>query len=148
MSFSRQQRRRRRQQRSSCVTKACTNCQQKHTKCSGRVTCERCALRNLGCTFIESIKKRGPKTDSILNGSKNDFGGIFMPSSAIPNLVQGHTSTLSSPSEYLQQPNNINEFILYSNFYEEQDVHAFQEAGPVPYQAHIDTGYVCKTAIL
>ncbi|CAG8827795.1 41200_t:CDS:1, partial [Gigaspora margarita] len=141
MSFSRQQRSRRQQQRGTYVTKACTNCQQKHAKCSGRVTCERCTLRNLECTFIGSSKKRGPKTNIILNGSENDFGGIFVLSSVIPNRVQGHTSTLSSTSEYLQQPNNINEFIHYSNFYEEQDVHAFQESGSVLYQAHTDTGY-------
>ncbi|CAG8766195.1 14381_t:CDS:1, partial [Gigaspora rosea] len=147
MPFSRQQRR----QRGFYVTKACTNCQRKHTKCSGRETCERCALRNLECTFIESGKKRGPKTNDklpeqiyVLNGSENDFEGTFMLSSIIPNFVQGHTSTLStlsSPYEYLQRPDNIGKFTLYSNFYEKQEIHAFQEAEPFSYNAHIDTGY-------
>ncbi|CAG8811994.1 40361_t:CDS:1, partial [Gigaspora margarita] len=93
------------------VTKACTNCQQKHAKCSGKEPCECCALHNLECTFIDSGKKRGPKTNGklpeqiyVLNGSENDLEGTFMLLSVIPNFVQGHTSalsTLSSPYEYL-----------------------------------------------
>ncbi|CAG8804867.1 3459_t:CDS:1, partial [Dentiscutata erythropus] len=128
MSFPRQQR------RGFYVTKACTNCKQKHAKCSGRATCERCTLRNLECTFIESGKKRGPKTNRkhleqiyILNGPENDFNGTSVPSFVIPDAVQGHASTLSF-SEY-QQPGNINEGTFYSDSYDEKTTHAFQEAG-------------------
>ncbi|KAF0512254.1 Cutinase transcription factor 1 alpha [Gigaspora margarita] len=137
-----------RQQRGPYVTKACTNCQQKHAKCTGGAVCKRCTQRNLVCTFSDSGKKRGPKKNGqhpeqvyVLNGLENDFDGTTMLSPVVPNLLQGHTSTLSSPSEYLQQPDNIDELTFYSNFYEKQDIQAFQEAGSFPYQVHTDTGY-------
>ncbi|CAG8776605.1 15260_t:CDS:1, partial [Gigaspora rosea] len=41
-------------QRRTNVTKACTNCQRKHIKCTGKATCEHCAERNFECIFIDS----------------------------------------------------------------------------------------------
>ncbi|KAF0532987.1 Fungal transcriptional regulatory protein, N-terminal [Gigaspora margarita] len=126
MSFPRQQRRQK-QRRGFYVTRACTNCQRKHTKCSGGVTCERCTLRNLKCTFIDSGKKRGPKTDSkqsvqiyVSNGPKNYFDETSMPPSIIPNPTQGHASTLSQSGYPQQQPNNIDDVTLYSEYDSEQ----------------------------
>ncbi|RIB18429.1 hypothetical protein C2G38_2085698, partial [Gigaspora rosea] len=78
----------RQQRRGFYVTRACTNCQQKHTKCSGRAICKRCMLRNLECTFIDSGKRRGPKTNSkhlgqvyVFNDPENDLDGTSMLSS-------------------------------------------------------------------
>ncbi|KAF0512250.1 hypothetical protein F8M41_018043 [Gigaspora margarita] len=92
------------------TAKACTNYQQKHAKCSGEATCKRCTQRNLVCTFNDSGKKRGPKKNGkypeqvyVLNGPENGFYETSMLSSVIPNSEQGHTSTLSSSSEYLQR---------------------------------------------
>ncbi|CAG8711615.1 21374_t:CDS:2 [Cetraspora pellucida] len=116
----------------------------KHAKCSGKATCERCKLRNLECTFIDSGKKRGPKMNDkhpaqvySPNGSENDFDGTSTLSSAIPNAMQGHASTLSSSIGYpQQQPDNINEITIYSDPYEERNISTFQELYPFSYQAH------------
>ncbi|RIB18430.1 hypothetical protein C2G38_2036914 [Gigaspora rosea] len=97
------------------TTKACTNCQQIHARCSGEATCKRYTQHNLVCTFNESGKKRGPKKNGkhleqvyVFNSPENDFDGTSMLSSVIPNPEQGYTSTLSFPSEYLQrQPDNF-----------------------------------------
>ncbi|CAG8856917.1 10147_t:CDS:1, partial [Gigaspora margarita] len=139
-----------RKQRGPYATKACTNCQQKHAKCSGEITCKRCTQHNLVCTFNDSGKKRGPKKNDkypeqvyVLNGLKNDFYETSMLSSVIPNPEQGQTSTLSSPSEYLQwQPDNFDEFIHYSNysnFYEDQNIYVIS---PFSYQTCTDTRYI------
>ncbi|CAG8661911.1 17779_t:CDS:1, partial [Gigaspora rosea] len=130
MPFSRQQRwqiqQHQRQRRGSYVTRACTNCQKKHTKCSGGAACERCTLRNLRCTFIDSGKKRGPKTDgnqvNVSNSSENYIDGTSMPSSIIPNPAQGHASTLSLSGYPQQQPDNIDDVTLYSEFYDPEQV--------------------------
>ncbi|KAF0436103.1 hypothetical protein F8M41_004723 [Gigaspora margarita] len=134
MPFPRQQRRKKQQQqqrRGFYVTRACTNCQKKHAKCSGGAMCKRCALRNLECTFIDSGKKRGPKTDgkcsvqvNVPNGSENDFDGISMLSSVIPNPVQGHAPTLSLSGCLQQQPVIVDDDTLYSNFYDPEQVYS------------------------
>ncbi|KAF0447471.1 Zn2-C6 fungal-type DNA-binding domain protein [Gigaspora margarita] len=128
MPFSRQQQQRR--QRGFYVTRACVNCQQKHAKCSGGATCKRCTLRNLECTFIDSGKKRGPKTDGkysvrvyVPNGSENDFDGISMLSSVIPKPVQGHASTLSLSGCFQQQPVNVDDVTFYSDFSDPEQVY-------------------------
>ncbi|KAF0490040.1 hypothetical protein F8M41_022005 [Gigaspora margarita] len=213
MPFSRQQQRQKQQQkrqrRSFYVTRACTNCQKKHAKCSGGATCERCTLRNLECTFIDSGKKRGPKTDGkylaqvnvsngsenyfdgtsvlpsiipnpvqgyasilsllgypqqqpdnidvtlysefydpeqvyILNNLENDFDGTSMLYSMIPNLVQSHASTLSLSGYPQQQSDNIENFTLYSDFYEKKTAYAFQEVDPFSYQLCTNTGYIMR----
>ncbi|KAF0532974.1 fungal-specific transcription factor domain-containing protein [Gigaspora margarita] len=102
MPFSRQQQRQKRRRRGFYVTRSCANCQRKHAKCSGGATCERCTLRNLECTFIDSGKKRGPKTDDkqsvqiyVSNGPENNFNGTSMLPSIVSNFSQGHASTLS-----------------------------------------------------
>ncbi|CAG8717662.1 19795_t:CDS:1, partial [Gigaspora rosea] len=134
---------------------ACTNCQQKHAKCSGGAICKRCTLRNLECTFIDSGKKRGPKTDGkysvqvyVSNGFENGFDGI---SSVIPNSVQGHASILSLSGCLQQQPVNVDDFTLYSDFYEPEQVYIlnnfendFDEtsmlySSPSPVQGHAST---------
>ncbi|CAG8819581.1 18351_t:CDS:1, partial [Gigaspora margarita] len=99
---------------------ACTNCQKKHAKCSGGAMCKRCALRNLECTFVDSGKKRGPKTDGkysvqvyVPNGFENDFDRISMLSSVIPNPVQDCASTLSLSGCLQQQSVNVDDFTLY-----------------------------------
>ncbi|KAF0512245.1 Zn2-C6 fungal-type DNA-binding domain [Gigaspora margarita] len=147
MSFLHQERhQRRRQQRGPYTTKACTNCQQKHAKCSGEATCKRCTQHNLVCTFNDSGKKRGPKKNGkhpeqvyALNGLENDFDGTSMLSSVIPNHKQGYTSTLPFPSEYLQRQSDNFEFSHYSNFYEDQTIYAPQEISSVYYT---DTRYI------
>ncbi|KAF0507668.1 hypothetical protein F8M41_018953 [Gigaspora margarita] len=132
MSFPRQQRRQKQQQqqqqrRGFYVTRACTNCKQKHAKCSGGAVCKRCKLRNLECTFIDSGKKRGPKMDGkysvqvyVHSGSENDFDGI---SSVIPNSVQDHASILSLSGCLQQQPVDVDDFTLYSDFYDPEQVY-------------------------
>ncbi|CAG8852007.1 30504_t:CDS:1, partial [Racocetra persica] len=83
------------------VTRAYTNCQQKHAKCMGEATCERCILRGLECTFIDSGKKRGPKINGkhtkrvyIFNGLENDFDGtstqFLMPCRITHRLYHRH----------------------------------------------------------
>ncbi|CAG8808289.1 8340_t:CDS:1, partial [Gigaspora rosea] len=98
----------------------------KHAKCSGGATCERCTLRSLECTFIDSDKKRGPKTDGkysvqvyVPNGSENGFGGR---SSVIPNHVQGHASTLSLSGCLQQKPVNV-DVTFYSDFSDPEQVY-------------------------
>ncbi|KAF0554878.1 dna-binding protein crea [Gigaspora margarita] len=145
-SFSRQLRQ---QRRGFYVTRACTNCQQKHTKCSGRAICKRCMLRNLECIFIDSGKRRGPKTNSkhlgqvyVFNDPENDLDGTSTLSSVVHNTVQGHASTLSSSYGYpQQQPDNIDEVTPYYGNDIEQSIHAFQEVSPFSYQALTDAGY-------
>ncbi|KAF0512242.1 hypothetical protein F8M41_018035 [Gigaspora margarita] len=84
MSFLHQEKHQRRQQQQQqqgpYTAKACTNCQQKHAKCSGGTACKRCTQR----TFPE-----------------NDIDGTSMLSFVIHNSEQGYASTLSFPSEYL-----------------------------------------------
>ncbi|KAF0492717.1 hypothetical protein F8M41_021564 [Gigaspora margarita] len=129
-SFSVQFTKQRRERRGFYATKACINCKQKHAKCSGGETCERCRLYNLECSFIDSGKKRGPRTNGkhskpvyVLNGPENDFNGTSMLSSIISiNDVQDQASTQSSLSEYLpQEPNYIDELTLFSA---SQNIHA------------------------
>ncbi|CAG8814079.1 35263_t:CDS:1, partial [Gigaspora margarita] len=135
-----QRRRQQRQQRGPYATKACTNCQEKHAKCSGRATCERCIQHNLLCTFIDSGKKRGPKKNGkhpeqvyVLFDSENDIDEASMLSYVTCNFIRDHASTLSSTLRYPQQPNNMDKFTLYSESYEEQNIDTFQEAGPSLY---------------
>ncbi|CAG8636325.1 897_t:CDS:2 [Gigaspora margarita] len=107
-----------RQQRGSYVTRACTNCQRNHKKCTGKVSCERCTQHNLVCIFSDLGKKRGPKTNNgkrpkqvyVSNGSS--FDGSSM-------LMQDHASTLSLYG-YALQP-------LYFGTYEVNTAYAFQE---------------------
>ncbi|CAG8474293.1 hypothetical protein C2G38_2317485 [Gigaspora rosea] len=96
-----------RRQRSPYVTKACTNCRQKHAKCSGKAICKYCMLHNLECIFIDSGKKRGPRTkrglrtnsirfeaNYISNGSEITFDEISM--SFVPsNILQSYALTSS-----------------------------------------------------
>ncbi|KAF0532975.1 hypothetical protein F8M41_010830 [Gigaspora margarita] len=97
----------RRRQRGPYATMACTNCQQKHAKCSGKTICKYCILHNLECIFIDSGKKRGPRAkrelrtnrrhfeeNYISNGSKITFDGISM--SFVPsNIIQSYALTPS-----------------------------------------------------
>ncbi|CAG8702000.1 12203_t:CDS:2 [Dentiscutata erythropus] len=148
-----QQQRRRQQRRGFYATRVCTNCRKKHAKCSGETTCERCTLRNLECTFIDSSKKRGPKTNGkhleqvyALNGLENNFEGTSMLSSVILNPMQGHASIPSSPSGYPQQQlENIFEFTFHCDSYEEPNSHAFQEASSFSYQSWTNTEYVMQS---
>ncbi|CAG8574815.1 34063_t:CDS:2, partial [Gigaspora margarita] len=71
---------------------------EKHTKCSGEATCERCALRNLECTFIDSGKKRG-------------------------TVNTHHASTLSLFGYPQQQLDNIDDVTPYSEFYDPERVY-------------------------
>ncbi|CAG8781525.1 11263_t:CDS:2, partial [Dentiscutata erythropus] len=81
----------------------------------------------------------------LLNGLENDFEGTSMLSSVILNLMQGHTSILSSPSGYPQQQlKNIDEFSFYCDSYEEPNSHAFQEASSFSYQTCTNTEYVMQ----
>ncbi|KAF0469050.1 hypothetical protein F8M41_025665 [Gigaspora margarita] len=130
MSFQRRQKQKQQQRRGFYVTRACTNCQKKHAKCSGGAKCKRCTLRNLECTFIDSGKKRGPKTDSkysvqvyVPNGSENGFDGIYMLSSVTSKPVQGHASTLSLSGCLQQQPVNVDDVSFYSDFSDLEQVY-------------------------
>ncbi|KAF0537213.1 hypothetical protein F8M41_008721 [Gigaspora margarita] len=130
MSFQRRQKQKQQQRRGLYVTRACTNCQKKHAKCSGGAMCKRCILRNLECTFIDSGKKRGPKTDSkysvqvyVPNGFENDFDGISMFSSVIPKPVQSHASTLSLSGCLQRQPVNVDDVTFYSDFSDPEQVY-------------------------
>ncbi|RIB18320.1 hypothetical protein C2G38_2184918 [Gigaspora rosea] len=120
-------------QRGPYVTKACTNCQHKHVKCTGKATCKYCAQRSLECTFIDSGKKRGPRkerrlrTDDrplernlILNGSEINFGGIFTQFAVIPTI--NHTLTSPDKHNYI-----ISYFDSYNGL---QNIHTFQENDP------------------
>ncbi|CAG8548235.1 45960_t:CDS:1 [Gigaspora margarita] len=127
-----------RQRRGPYVTRACTNCQEKHVRCTGGAACKRCTQRNLVCTFNVSSKKRGPRPKKkskdpkqayVLNNTKKDLYGTFMLSSVILNPIQGRTLNLLSTSEYSQrQSDNINE--SYFDSYEEPNILAFQEVSP------------------
>ncbi|KAF0447476.1 Cutinase transcription factor 1 alpha [Gigaspora margarita] len=157
MSFPRQQQQQQKQQqrqrRGFYVTRACTNCKEKHAKCSGGATCERCTLRNLECTFIDSGKKRGPKTDgkhavqfNASNGSENYYDGTSVLPSMITNPAQGHLSTLSLFGYPQQQPYGVTEF------YDPEQVHILNNVendfdgtsmlysmSPNPVQGHAST---------
>ncbi|CAG8760415.1 5582_t:CDS:2 [Gigaspora margarita] len=175
-----------------------------------QATCKRCTLRNLECTFIDSGKKRGPKTDDkqsvqiyisngpenyfdgtsmlpsvtpnpaqghastlslsgypqkqldnidditlysefydpeqiyIHNNFENDFDGTSMQYSMIPNLVQGHSSTIFLSEYPQQQSGNIDDVTLYSDFYEKKAAHAFQEVDPFSYQDGLSTKFSNK----
>ncbi|CAG8712588.1 14829_t:CDS:2 [Gigaspora margarita] len=135
---------------------ACTNCKEKHAKCSGGATCERCTLRNLECTFIDSGKKRGPKTDgkhavqfNASNGSENYYDGTSVLPSMITNPAQGHLSTLSLFGHPQQQPYGV---ILHSEFYDPEQVNILNNVendfdgtsmlysmSPNPVQGHAST---------
>ncbi|CAG8618582.1 28218_t:CDS:2 [Gigaspora margarita] len=92
-----------------------------------RATCERCTLRNLECTFIDSGKKRGPKTDgkhavqfNASNGSENYYDETSVLPSMITNPAQGHLSTLSLFGYPQQQPDYAT---LHSEFYDPEQVY-------------------------
>ncbi|RIB18421.1 hypothetical protein C2G38_2184571 [Gigaspora rosea] len=68
-------------------------------------TCKRCKLRNFECTFIDSGKKRGPKT----NGKHSE---------QVTDRLYHH------PSEY-PQLDNIDELTHYSDPYDEKNTYAF-----------------------
>ncbi|KAF0487831.1 hypothetical protein F8M41_022499 [Gigaspora margarita] len=130
-----------RQKRGPYVTKACTNCQQKRVKCTGKATCKNCTIRNLECNFIDSGKKRGPPkkrklgTDNrsleqnyILNGSELNFDGTFI---------------ITTISHVLTSPNSHNNIAFYSDSYNEfQHIYNFQENAPFLYQTLTNTGYI------
>ncbi|KAF0507672.1 hypothetical protein F8M41_018957 [Gigaspora margarita] len=65
---------------------ACTNCRQRHAKCSEESTCAYCASHNLKCIYVKSVKKRGPKaTNRTVNIFESSFEqehqfGISIPS--------------------------------------------------------------------
>ncbi|KAF0447470.1 hypothetical protein F8M41_002776 [Gigaspora margarita] len=166
MSFQRQQQRQKqekRQRRGFYVTRACTNWQEKHAKCSGGAICERCTLRNLECTFIDSGHSStlslfgypqqqpddatlhsefyGSEQVYILNNFENDFDGTSMLYSMSPNPVQGHASTLSLSGYPPQQSDNVT---LYSDYYEKKTAYAYQEVDPFSYQPCTNTGYIMQ----
>ncbi|CAG8591205.1 1128_t:CDS:1, partial [Scutellospora calospora] len=119
-----QRQRLQRQQRGSYVKKACTSCQQRHVKCSGKATCERCTLYNIECTFIESGKKRGPKTDSRLleQDIRNDSESSFNETS---NAMQSDTSPLLFLHGHQFNAQLLENNIFDPNFY--QNTHTSQE---------------------
>ncbi|CAG8750658.1 25090_t:CDS:2 [Dentiscutata erythropus] len=80
-----------------------------------------------------------------LNGLENDFDGTSMLSSVILNPMQGHASIISSPSGYPQQPDNIDEFTLHCESYEEPNIPASQEASLFSYQTCINTEYAMQS---
>ncbi|CAG8529856.1 20580_t:CDS:1 [Cetraspora pellucida] len=123
-------------QRGPYVTRACTNCQQRHVKCTGSATCQYCSLHGLECIFISSNKRRGPKRkreprkksktleqNYVPDNPENNSNGVSMK----PILIHNHALTF--------QDNN--DIIFYSNSYDElQDVHTFQEIAPFVYQSN------------
>ncbi|CAG8644749.1 12220_t:CDS:1 [Gigaspora margarita] len=75
----------RKKQRGPYATKACTNCQRKHIRCSGKATCNHCALHGIECIFTNSGKKRGPRTSNSLQQFDNygDIPYYFIPYDAL-----------------------------------------------------------------
>ncbi|CAG8677992.1 9126_t:CDS:1 [Cetraspora pellucida] len=65
------------QRRGPYATKACANCRQKHIRCSGTAPCKHCTLRNIECVFINSGKKRGPKTPSSITPNAKSHASSF-----------------------------------------------------------------------
>ncbi|CAG8481706.1 41284_t:CDS:2 [Gigaspora margarita] len=59
------------QQQGHYATKACSNCQQRHVKCSGKVTCNYCKLRDLERVFIKDHKKCEPKLKQNYQSENN-----------------------------------------------------------------------------
>ncbi|CAG8723121.1 45151_t:CDS:2, partial [Gigaspora margarita] len=69
------------QQRGPWVTRACTNCQRKHAKCSGGTTCKCCTQRP---------KKNGKHQEQVyvLYDAENDIDGTSMLSSIKSSAFQ------------------------------------------------------------
>ncbi|KAF0537208.1 ZnII2Cys6 transcription factor [Gigaspora margarita] len=80
-----------RPQRGHYATNACTNCRKKHTKCSEEIICAYCASHNLKCSYVNPVKKRGPKA---ANRPTNVFESNFSETANI-NVEQEHTLTLT-----------------------------------------------------
>ncbi|CAG8549756.1 61_t:CDS:1, partial [Scutellospora calospora] len=111
-----------RRQRGPYATKACTNCKQKHIRCSGNAPCNHCKLHNLECIFINSGKRRGPKTKSTLSSVSN---------------VQDHVSVNT------QQSNNNGDIIFYFIPY-----FVLQEPVPLLNQVLLDTDHLVQNNLL
>ncbi|CAG8746405.1 4679_t:CDS:1 [Dentiscutata erythropus] len=104
----------RQNRRGPYATKACVNCRQRHIRCSGNVPCNHCTQRSVECVFINSGKKRGPKTSQ---------------SSVIPE-VQGYAS--SSP----QQLDNYGDISFYFIPYDALQIDISEELVPLLNQAN------------
>ncbi|CAG8721976.1 17247_t:CDS:1, partial [Dentiscutata heterogama] len=88
------------------ATEACTNCRKKHVKCSEEATCTYCASNNLKCTYVKSVKKRGPKTTNRLANVFENYLG------ECENIEQEYTLTLTEHQFGMPIP-------LYLNYNEE-----------------------------
>ncbi|KAF0434027.1 hypothetical protein F8M41_004949 [Gigaspora margarita] len=106
MSYTNQRR------RGPYATKACTNCRNKHLKCSEGVICTNCASHNHQCIYVKSYKKRGPRT---VNKSIYVFESNF---DEVASIEQEHTSTEYQfntfiPSYFIEESQPIqNNFFL------------------------------------
>ncbi|CAG8465839.1 10639_t:CDS:1 [Cetraspora pellucida] len=130
-------------QRGPYVTRACTNCQQRHAKCSGSAACQYCSLHGLECNFISSNKRRGPKRKREPRKKSKSLEKNYVPDNPENKSNEVSTQPILIHNHAFQDNNDI---ISYSNSYDElQDVHTFQEIAPFVYQIRTDTDYVMQS---
>ncbi|CAG8491871.1 900_t:CDS:1 [Scutellospora calospora] len=91
------------------ATRACTNCQKRHEKCSGAITCTNCIKRKLCCEFINSGKKRGPKSKENVVDTIQEQAYV---SASYANSIQDNAMTYMPGTEYLEFNNYIAESSL------------------------------------
>ncbi|KAF0537207.1 MAL-activator protein [Gigaspora margarita] len=116
-----------RQQRGHYATNACTNCRKKHTKCSEEAICTYCALHNLKCSYVNPVKKRGPKA---AKRSSNVFESNFSEVANI-NIEQEYPLTLT---EY--------QFGVPISFYPNYNYNEQSQPIQPNFFSHTDTNYI------
>ncbi|KAF0507673.1 fungal specific transcription factor [Gigaspora margarita] len=105
------------------ATMACTNCRQRHAKCSEESTCAYCASHKLTCVYVKSVKKRGPKaTNRTVFEQEHQFG-ISMPSyfeyGEEPQPIQSGAflnQNIINFSDTFSLPNNTISFSVTSSY--------------------------------
>ncbi|CAG8630285.1 9773_t:CDS:1, partial [Scutellospora calospora] len=98
--------------RTSYATKACTNCQRKHAKCSGEIPCINCTEKSLECCILITGKKRGPKTKRHNNIAEHynkhyNTKGILEITNSIKDPLDDNSKHLLSENFEITQPHYV-----------------------------------------
>ncbi|CAG8707408.1 11063_t:CDS:1 [Gigaspora margarita] len=107
------------------MTRACTNCQRRHIRCSGAVTCENCIKRNLYCEFVGQNKKRGPKPKKEVDSSLFIQKQYYVPGSCV-NDNQRSCNNFMQDDTLLPEQNNRTTSTEYFNYLNQEQFNISQ----------------------
>ncbi|KAF0498498.1 hypothetical protein F8M41_020538 [Gigaspora margarita] len=110
------------------VSKACTNCQMRHEKCSPHVPCRNCVRHNFDCVFNYTYKKRGRKSKKRVdtNSSIQIQENIF--SSSIDNQNQQLCNKMENTTQnHALISYDASEQSIISNDFNQEQFHPFND---------------------